>query len=101
MSTALLELGCVDAAQFGALLLQLRESRGLTQAELAAKAGLHQRAISKMEQGINLPTMGTAFKLADALEVDVNDFRKAEDFPTDPPAKRGRGRPRKPVNPDD
>lgn len=100
MNAAVLELG-LEATQFAALLRQLREARGLTQEALAHAAGLHQKAISHLEQGINLPTMTTAFALADAMGIDINEFRKAEDFPTRKIKPRGRGRPAKAKADDD
>src|SRR5262245_60730639 len=79
----------MDAAKFAAKLRDLRIAAGLSQAALAAKAGVHQRAISNLEQALNLPTLETAFALADALGIDVNEFR--DPGKSSPP---GRGRPR-------
>ena len=55
-------------AHFGARLRRLREGAGLTQEELASRAGLSTRAISSLERGERKhPYPHTARSLADAL----------------------------------
>jgi transcriptional regulator with XRE-family HTH domain len=54
-------------------LLQAREMRQLTQAELAAKAGLPPAAISHFETGGRKPSFENLVKLAEALSV-TTDF---------------------------
>ena len=53
---------------------QLRLSRGLSQAQLAAKVGLRQPNISAIESGKRRPEYDTARRLADALEISTDDF---------------------------
>ena len=61
-------------APFGAKLRQLREAAGLTQEELAQKAGLTVRGISDLERGArNRPYPHTVRSLADALELPEDD----------------------------
>jgi tetratricopeptide (TPR) repeat protein/transcriptional regulator with XRE-family HTH domain len=56
------------SSSFADLLRRQRESAGLTQAELAVKAGLGQRTVSNLERGINRsPYLNTIRLLADAL----------------------------------
>lgn len=52
-------------------LLYLRTLRGLTQRELAFRAGVQQAEISKIERGLVSPTSRTLGKLADALQAEV------------------------------
>lgn len=61
--------------QLGPTLTRLREARGLTQAQLARKAGLVQSAISMIEAG-KRPNPGgaTLYKLAKALAVPMSDL---------------------------
>lgn len=55
---------------YGELLRRLRVQAGLTQEELAARAGLSPRAISDLERGISqTPRRDTAELLADALSL--------------------------------
>ena len=43
--------------------------RGLTQAQLAEKAGLKQSAIARLESNAHVPTFATREKLAKAMEI--------------------------------
>jgi len=54
---------------FGALLKQLREERGLSQAQLALDSELDQTFVSLLERGRRQPTLRTLFALCDALRV--------------------------------
>lgn len=65
-------------------LIQLRNSKNLTQKQLANLINVTQTAISKFEKNIAIPKFHTMQKLADALEVDlqtiVECFIKKEDL---------------------
>jgi predicted ATPase/DNA-binding XRE family transcriptional regulator len=55
-------------AEFGEVLRRLRHDLGLTQEELAERAGLSTRGISDLERGVKrTPHRDTALRLADAL----------------------------------
>jgi predicted ATPase/DNA-binding CsgD family transcriptional regulator/DNA-binding XRE family transcriptional regulator len=61
-------------AAFGDLLRHARRDAGLTQEELAERAGLSTRAISDLERGINrAPRRDTLEMLAEALELPATD----------------------------
>src|SRR5438270_412756 len=61
-------------APFGALLLRLRAAAGLTQEELATRAGLSAAAISALESGKRrTPRFATVEMLAAALALDTHD----------------------------
>lgn len=51
-----------------------RHKKGLTQAELAAAAGIGQNSVSRIEAGRQQPKYETLQKLADVLEVEVIDL---------------------------
>jgi DNA-binding XRE family transcriptional regulator len=53
----------------------LREKAGLTQAQLAQKAGLSPQAIAALEQGTRGPTWETVRRLAMALGVSEQEFK--------------------------
>lgn len=57
------------AKHFGEALATFRLERGLSQEELAHKAGLHRTFISMVERGKRQPTLATVFDLAGALDV--------------------------------
>jgi transcriptional regulator with XRE-family HTH domain len=78
---------------FALKLKALRIASGLSQKELALKAGLSLSGIADMEQGKRDPYWTTVITLAKALEVTPNDFLTA---PTEE-VTQGRGRPPKKV----
>jgi len=62
--------------QFGARLQELRLSRGLSQADLAQKAGVALWSVRSWEAGKNEPGWGGVVALADALGVSTEGFRE-------------------------
>ena len=59
-----------NSAAFGRLLRQHRLAAGLSQEELAERAGLSRRGISDLERGVRRPLPGTARGLADGLNLE-------------------------------
>jgi transcriptional regulator with XRE-family HTH domain len=59
---------------FAVKLKTLREAAGLTQDQLAQKAGLHLGAIFKLEQGKRQPSWETVQTLTNALGVTCLEF---------------------------
>jgi transcriptional regulator with XRE-family HTH domain len=57
--------------EIGPRLLAIRKERGLTLADLAAKAGVSRSVLSELERGNANPTYGTLWNLAQALEIDL------------------------------
>lgn len=51
---------------------------GMTQAELAAKVGLTQGAISRYVRGASLPRSAAALRLKKVTGVSVDDFARAK-----------------------
>lgn len=51
--------------------VQLREQHELTQADLAARCGIDQGDISRIERGATSPTARTLQRIADALGADL------------------------------
>jgi CheY-like chemotaxis protein/DNA-binding XRE family transcriptional regulator len=58
----------------GAVLKRNRESKGITQEDLAAASGLDRTFISLLERGQRQPTLKTLFSLAAALGVRTSSF---------------------------
>ncbi|HHC07276.1 MAG TPA: helix-turn-helix domain-containing protein [Actinobacteria bacterium] len=52
----------------------LRRARGLTQAELAARAGVSRQLVGAVEAGRHLPRVDAGLALADALGVDPHEL---------------------------
>lgn len=75
---------------FGERLRDQREGKGLSQAELAEKAGLQPSAISHFEAGRRAPSMENLRRIADGLSVTV-DFllgREVSPMPAGPVAEQ-------------
>jgi transcriptional regulator with XRE-family HTH domain len=79
----------MNAEWFAGRLKELRSAAGLTQQQLADKAGLAVGVIRKLEQQENKPTWETALILCQALGVDCTAF-------TQPPAERPAAKPGRP-----
>jgi transcriptional regulator with XRE-family HTH domain len=71
---------------FAEKLKELRERAGLTQAALAQSSGLSLGVIRDYEQGKKEPALRSAFKLAEALGVLVDEFRPDAEAPS--PSRR-------------
>lgn len=72
-----------DATGFAKALKRLREQAGLSQAQLAEKAGLNVFGVAKLEQGVREPGWSTVLKLASALGVECTAFSDREDVSPD------------------
>ena len=62
----------------GTAIRQLRESRGLTQAELAEKIGVSSKTVSKWETAKGLPDISLLQPLAQALGISVIELMNGE-----------------------
>ena len=60
----------LDWCRFGEYIAGRRDRQAMTQGDLAKAIGRHQPFISSLEAGKVQPTIETAFRLADALDVD-------------------------------
>jgi transcriptional regulator with XRE-family HTH domain len=60
--------------QFGLNLAEARDWADLTQSQLARRASLSQRDVSKLESGLRCPRLDVLVRLANALEVQVRDL---------------------------
>ena len=61
---------------FGMALLQERTEAGLSQEELAHRAGLHTNAVSFLELGKRKPGIQTIFCLSNALGIKPSELMK-------------------------
>lgn len=58
---------------FQTLLMQLRDARGISKADLAKRSGLDPSTITRFEQGSRLPDRDTIMRLAEAMTLPVSD----------------------------
>ena len=77
----------MDAHKFGAFVAECRKERNMTQAELASKIQVTDKAVSRWERGIGFPDINTIEPLAGALEVSVLELMKSERMPANQVAK--------------
>ncbi len=63
--------------RIGARLREWRRRRGLTQEQLAERAGLSYKFIGEIERGTGNPTVDTLGRLAQALHVDLAELVRA------------------------
>lgn len=53
---------------------EARESKGLTQAEVAKKAGIHSNSYAKIERGVSSPKGVSLTKIAKALGIKASEI---------------------------
>lgn len=68
----------MDAKVFGAFIAECRKEKNMTQADLAMKLNVTDKAVSRWERGIGFPDINTIEPLASALEVSVLELMKSE-----------------------
>ena len=62
----------LPSQRFGAVIRQLRKSRGWSQERLAGDASLNRSYMGEIERAHAIPTLSTAEKLAQALDVSLS-----------------------------
>ena len=63
-----------DAQRFGRYIRELREDRGLTQSELATRAGLAVDSVRRVERGQLSPSLKSLAKLAAGMEISLHSL---------------------------
>lgn len=63
---------------FGNMVAVLRKEKGMTQVELAEKMGVTDKAVSKWERDISFPDVSSIPKLAEILEVSVDELMQVK-----------------------
>ena len=64
----------MDQIKIGSFIAERRKSKSLTQAQLAEKLNITDRAVSKWENGRSLPDSSIMLDLCEILEITVNDL---------------------------
>lgn len=62
----------MDAKMVGNRIRDIRQQRGLTQAELAQQVNMSLKHIGAIECGIRLPSLDTLIAIANELQIDTN-----------------------------
>jgi transcriptional regulator with XRE-family HTH domain len=63
-----------SAGRFGQYIRTLREERGLTQSELALRAGLAVDSVRRIERGQLSPSLRSVAKLAAGMEISLHSL---------------------------
>ena len=62
--------------KLGQNLKRIRTQKGISQGDISRKLDMDRGYISRLENGMKNPTLSTIQKIADFLEVSVNDLIK-------------------------
>lgn len=68
----------MDQVKIGKFITACRKAVGLTQAQLAERLNITDRAVSKWERGLSLPDSSLMLPLCDILGITVNDLLSGE-----------------------
>lgn len=68
----------MDQIKIGKFIADCRRAKKLTQAQLAEKLNITDRAVSKWETGKGMPDTAIMLELCDVLEISVNELLKGE-----------------------
>ena len=68
----------MDQIKVGKFIAACRKEQGMTQANLAEKLGISDRAISKWENGKSMPDTGIMLELCEHLKINVNELLSGE-----------------------
>ena len=68
----------MNQIKIGKFISDKRKEKKLTQSELAEKLGITDRAISKWENGVCMPDVGTIPDICNILDITINDLFSGE-----------------------
>lgn len=68
----------MDQEKIGRLIKEIRKRNGLTQKELADKYGVTYQAVSKWENGKNIPDVSLLKQISKDFNIDINDVLEGE-----------------------
>ena len=68
----------MDQIKIGKFIASCRKKQGMTQAALAERLGISDRAVSKWETGKSMPDSGIMLELCDLLKINVNELLSGE-----------------------
>jgi transcriptional regulator with XRE-family HTH domain len=71
--------------RFGLAVRRLRAAHGWSQEELAGRSDLNRSYVGEIERGATMPSLGTAAKLAAALQVRISTLVAGCEVPSSEP----------------
>ncbi len=63
---------------FGAMIVQFRKEKGMTQLELAQQLGITDKAVSKWERDLSYPDVASIPKIAEIFGVSVDELMQTK-----------------------
>lgn len=73
----------MDQIKIGRFIASCRKEQGMTQAVLADRLGISDRAVSKWETGRSMPDTGIMLELCELLNINVNELLSGEKIMTE------------------
>lgn len=70
----------METLDIGSAIREIRKERGLTQVQLAEKAGMAVNSIRLYESGKRIPNLSVRVELADALDVSLDELATKEEL---------------------
>lgn len=71
----------MNKESLGEMIMSLRKERGMTQLELAEKMGVTDKAVSKWERDLSCPDINSIPRLAEVLNVSVEELMQSKREP--------------------
>lgn len=68
----------MDSKKFGEFIATIRKEKGWTQAELAEKISVTDKAVSRWERGKGMPELALIVPLCHILKISINEFLSGE-----------------------
>lgn len=68
----------MEAKELGLFIAKLRKEKQITQAELAKRLNVTDKAVSRWERGLGFPDINTLEPLADSLGISLSELMKCE-----------------------
>ncbi len=71
----------MDQSKIGQLIKKIRKENHLTQQEFASRYGVTYQAVSKWENGKNIPDVALLKQICEDYHMDLNDFLDGDYIP--------------------
>ena len=78
----------MNQMKIGKFIKELRIEKKMTQADLAEKLGVSNRAVSKWENGINMPDVSLLRPICEIFDITINELLSAEKIEDENKAKK-------------
>lgn len=68
----------MDSKVFGKFIARIRKEKNMTQADLAERIGVTDKAVSRWERGVGFPDINTLEPLARALDISILELMRSQ-----------------------